>query len=85
MKETQSHLFIEYVRGLDKVLERIQEKYPDVPMMLCSGGGGRCDYEALKYFTEFWASDNTDPVKRIFMQWGYSYFFPAKSISAHVT
>ena len=85
LKENQSHLFIEYVRGLYKVLERIQEKYPDVPMMLCSGGGGRCDYEALKYFTEFWASDNTDPVKRIFMQWGYSYFFPAKSISAHVT
>ena len=54
-------------------------------MMLCSGGGARCDYGALKYFTEFWASDNTDPVRRIFIQWGFSYFFPAKSIGAHVT
>ena len=54
-------------------------------MMLCSGGGGRSDYEALKYFTEFWPSDNTDPVERIFIQWGYSHLFPAKSIAAHVT
>ena len=67
------------------VLERIKQKYPNLPMMLCSGGGGRCDYEALKYFTEFWPSDNTDAVERIFIQWGYSYFFPAKSMAAHVT
>lgn len=33
-------------------------------MMLCSGGGGRSDYEALSYFTEFWPSDNTDPIER---------------------
>ncbi len=85
LKENQSHLYIEYVRGLYNVLDRIKAKYPDVPMMLCSGGGGRCDYEALQYFTEFWASDNTDPVRRIFIQWGFSHFFPAKSIGAHVT
>lgn len=85
LKEKQSHLYIEHVRGLYNVLKRVQEKYPDVPMMLCSGGGGRSDYEALKYFTEFWPSDNTDPVERIFIQWGYSHLFPAKSIAAHVT
>ena len=85
LKDQQSHLYIEYVRGLYNVLERIKQKYPNLPMMLCSGGGGRCDYEALKYFTEFWPSDNTDAVERIFIQWGYSYFFPAKSMAAHVT
>jgi alpha-galactosidase len=53
--------------------------------MLCSGGGGRTDYAALKYFTEFWPSDNTDGLERIYIQWGYSYFFPANIISAHVT
>lgn len=51
----------------------------------CSGGGGRSDYEALKYFTEFWPSDNTDPIERIFIQWGFSHFFPAKAMAAHVT
>jgi len=53
--------------------------------MLCSGGGGRVDYAALQYFTEFWPSDNTDPLERIFMQWEYSYFYPAISSSNHVT
>ena len=54
-------------------------------MMLCSGGGGRSDYEALKYFTEFWCSDNTDPVTRAYIQWGFSQIFPAKAMAAHVT
>lgn len=85
LKEKQTHLFIEYTRSLYKVLQRIRAKYPHLPIMLCSGGGGRTDYEALKYFTEFWPSDNTDALERIFIQWGYSYFFPANTISAHVT
>lgn len=81
----QSHLYIEYVKGLYSLLERVRKKYPDVPMMLCSGGGGRGDYELLKYFTEFWPSDNTDPLERIFMQWEYSYFFPSIATDCHVT
>ncbi len=85
LKDKQQQLYIGHVRGLYKVLERIKAKYPNVPMMLCSGGGARCDYEALKYFTEFWCSDNTDPVERLFIQWGFSQFFPVKAMSAHVT
>ena len=83
--KNQSHLYIEYVRGLYKVLERVRAKYPTVPMMLCSGGGGRVDYAALQYFTEFWPSDNTEPLERIFIQWEYSYFYPAITSSNHVT
>ncbi|WP_301043099.1 alpha-galactosidase, partial [Parabacteroides goldsteinii] len=79
LKDQQSHLYIEHVKGLYNVLERVKAKYPNLPMMLCSGGGGRSDYEALKYFTEFWPSDNTDPIERIFIQWGYSHFFPSKT------
>lgn len=85
LKDRQNNLYVEYVRGLYKVLERIKTKYPNLPMMLCSGGGGRTDYEGLRYFTEFWPSDNTDPIERLFIQWGYSQFFPSKAIAAHVT
>ena len=81
----QSHLYIDYVHGLYTVLERLRVKYPKVPMMLCSGGGGRGDYEILKYFTEFWPSDDTEPIERIFMQWDYSYFFPSIATDNHVT
>ncbi len=81
----QSNIYVDYVKGLYKVLERIRAKYPKVPMMLCSGGGGRGDYEFLKYFTEFWPSDDTEPLERIFLQWNYSYFFPSITTDNHVT
>lgn len=84
-KDKQGQLYVDHVRGVYNVLKRVKEKYPDVPMMLCSGGGGRCDYEAMKYFTEFWCSDNTDPIERVYIQWGFSHFFPAKAMAAHVT
>ena len=85
LKKKQSNLYVDYVRGLYNVLKRLKAKYPDVPMMLCSGGGARCDYEALKYFTEYWCSDNTDPYERIYIQWSMSKFFPVKAMAAHVT
>ncbi|MEM0576828.1 alpha-galactosidase [Flavobacterium polysaccharolyticum] len=85
LKNQQSHLFIDYTKGLYKVLDRIKNKYPNLPMMLCAGGGGRVDYGLLNYFTEFWASDNTDPFDRVFIQWGYSNFYPALAICNHVT
>ncbi|WP_343556361.1 alpha-galactosidase [Sphingobacterium sp.] len=81
----QNHFYIDYTKGLYAILERIRSKYPDVPMMLCAGGGSRVDYGALKYFTEFWPSDNTNPYDRIFMQWEYSNYFPAIAVDNHVT
>lgn len=85
LKARQGNLYVDYVRGLYAVLNRVQSKYPKLYMMLCSGGGGRCDFEALKYFTEFWCSDNTDPVERIYIQWAFSHFMPAKALCSHVT
>ncbi|MDP4224198.1 MAG: alpha-galactosidase [Bacteroidota bacterium] len=85
LKDKQSHLYVDYVNSLYSVLERLRKKYPHLPVMLCSGGGGRVDYGALRYFTEFWASDNTDALERIYIQWGYSHFFPAISVCNHVT
>ncbi|MEL7676484.1 alpha-galactosidase [Elizabethkingia meningoseptica] len=85
LKDKQSNLYIDYTLGLYKVLQRIRDKYPNVEMMWCSGGGGRAEYGGLKYTNEFWPSDNTDPLQRIFIQYGYSYFFPMGIQCAHVT
>ncbi|WP_027449340.1 alpha-galactosidase [Xylanibacter brevis] len=84
-KEHQGNLYIDYVRGLYNVLQRVHANYPDLYMMMCSGGGARSDFEGLKYFTEFWCSDNTDPVSRLYIQWGYSQFIPSKAMCSHVT
>ncbi|MDV3676703.1 alpha-galactosidase [Elizabethkingia anophelis] len=85
LKDKQNNLYIDYTLGLYKVLERIRKKYPDTELMWCSGGGGRAEYGGLKYTNEFWPSDNTDPLQRIFIQYGYSYFFPMGIQCAHVT
>ncbi|MBN1131843.1 MAG: alpha-galactosidase [Bacteroidales bacterium] len=83
--EYQSHLWTEYVYGLYDVLEKVREKYPEVSMMVCSGGGGRIDYGTMPYFDEFWISDNTDALSRIFIQWGTTQFYPAMALASHVS
>ena len=81
----QSHLYIEYHRGLRKVLQRIRAKYPDLLMQACASGGGRISYGILPYFDEFWTSDDTDAIERIYMQWGVSQFYPAIAMGSHVS
>ena len=85
LKDKQSALYVDYTLSLYKILDRLRQKYPHLPIMLCAGGGGRTDYGALKYFAEFWPSDDTDPLERVYIQWGYSNFFPSLTISSHVT
>ncbi|WP_274950190.1 alpha-galactosidase [Bacteroides cutis] len=81
----QSHLWIDYNWALYRLMNRFSKEFPNVMAMLCAGGSGRVDYGALPYFHSFWPSDNTDPLGRIKIQWGFSHFFPASTISAHVT
>ena len=83
--DRQSELWIDYVNALYALMDKTAKTFPDTELMLCSGGGGRVDYGALKYFQEFWPSDNTDPMVRVPMQWDYSYFYPPMAIASHVT
>ena len=84
-KNKQSHLYIEYHRGFEKVCQRIRAKYPTLTIQACASGGGRANYGVLPYFDEFWVSDNTDALQRIYMQWGVSYFFPAIAMGSHIS
>lgn len=83
--DRQSHLMIEYHRGFAKVMDRIRAKYPDVTIQACASGGGRANYGMLPWFDEFWVSDNTDALQRIYMQWGTSHFFPAIAMASHIS
>ena len=84
-KDNQSHMYIEYHRGFEKVCQRIRAKYPDLTIQACASGGGRANWGCLPYFDEFWVSDNTDALQRIYMQWGTSYFFPAIAMASHIS
>ena len=83
--DNQSHLYIGYHEGLKKTLERIRAKYTDVTIQLCASGGGRVNWGLLPWFDEFWTSDNTDALQRIYMQWGTSAFFPAIAMGSHIS
>ena len=84
-KDRQSHLYIEYHRGFAAVCDRIRAKYPDVTIQACASGGGRANWGVMPWFDEFWVSDNTDALQRIYMQWGTSYFFPAIAMASHIS
>ncbi len=84
-KDRQSHMYIEYHRGFAKVCDRIRAKYPYVTIQACASGGGRANYGVMPWFDEFWVSDNTDALQRIYMQWGTSYFFPAIAMASHIS
>lgn len=84
-KDRQSHIYIEYHKGLRNVVERIRAKYPDLVLQACASGGARAGYGTLPYFDEFWTSDDTDALQRIYMQWGMSMFYPAAAMASHVS
>lgn len=83
--DKQSHLYIDYHKGFEAVCQRIRQKYPDLTIQACASGGGRANYGILPYFDEFWVSDNTDALQRVYMQWGTSYFFPAIAMASHIS
>ena len=84
-KDNQSHMYIEYHRGFEKVCQRIRKSYPNLTIQACASGGGRANYGLMPYFDEFWVSDNTDALQRVYMQWGTSYFFPAIAMASHIS
>lgn len=83
--DNQSHLYIDYWKGFEKTLDRIRAKYPDLTIQDCASGGGRANYGILPWFDEFWVSDNTDALQRVYMQWGTSHFFPAVAMASHIS
>ena len=75
----------DYVLGVYDFLERLRERYPDMLIEGCSGGGGRFDAGMLYYTPQIWCSDNTDAVDRVKIQYGTSFFYPASTVASHVS
>ncbi|MEI8114366.1 MAG: alpha-galactosidase [Bacteroidia bacterium] len=83
--DKQSQFWIDYVHGLYSVYERINKDFPNIEIQLCSSGGGRLEYGALPFHNEFWASDNTDPFTRLYIQFATSLIYPPKAMASHVS
>ena len=76
---------IAYWEGFAALCDRVREAYPDLTIQDCASGGGRANWGVLPWFDEFWVSDNTNALQRIYIQWGTSYFFPAIAMAAHIS
>ncbi|MFT8390153.1 MAG: alpha-galactosidase [Sporolactobacillus sp.] len=74
-----------YMLGLYAVLEKLTAAFPDILFENCSSGGGRFDPGMLYYMPQTWASDNTDAISRLTIQYGTSFVYPAITIGAHVS
>lgn len=74
-----------FVLGVYDLLERFLQRFPDILLEGCSGGGGRFDAAMLYYSPQIWCSDNTDAVNRLEIQYGTSFFYPVSSMGAHVS
>ena len=82
---SQGEILHRYVLGLYEMMEHLLERYPNLLLEGCSGGGGRFDAGMLYYAPQIWCSDNTDAVERLKIQYGTSFAYPMSSISAHVS
>jgi len=81
----QSELSHRFILGTYELMGRLRDRYPEVLVEGCAGGGGRFDLGMLCYQPQFWASDNTDALDRVLIQWGGSLFLPAVSVGAHIS
>ena len=74
-----------YMLGLYRILETLHQEFPTVLFESCSGGGGRFDPGMLYYMPQTWASDDSDAIERLAIQYGTSLVYPPQAMGAHVS
>lgn len=85
MTKDQGRVMYDYVLGLYDFLDRMVNRYPDLLIEGCSGGGGRFDAGMLYYTPQIWCSDNSDAIDRLRIQYGTSFGYPVSAMGAHVS
>lgn len=83
--QSQGKVLYHYVLGVYRFMEKVLERYPNLLLEGCSGGGGRFDAGMLYYCPQIWCSDNTDAIDRLDIQYGTSFGYPVSAMGAHVS
>lgn len=83
--DQQGEVYHRYVLGLYDLLEKIVDRYPDLLIEGCSGGGGRFDAGMAYYNPQIWASDDSDAIDRLTIQYGTSLVYPQSMMTSHVS
>jgi alpha-galactosidase len=83
--ENQKKVWVEYVRAVYSVMDRLRAKHAGVEIESCSGGGGRIDLGMLEHVDQVWTSDNTEAFDRLRIQEGFTLAYTPKAMMAWVT
>ena len=83
--DQQGEVLHRYILGVYRLYDRLTEGFPHVLFESCASGGGRFDPGLLYYAPQGWASDNSDAVERLKIQYGTTFCYPVSSIGAHVS
>ncbi len=81
----KQEFFHRFILGTYDLMGRLTKTFPNILLENCSGGGARFDPAMLSFSPQIWASDNTDPLERLYIQFGTSYCYPASTVGAHVS
>ena len=74
-----------YMLGVYELFDKLNRRYPDMLIEGCSSGGGRFDAGLMCYTPQIWASDNTDAIDRLKIQYGISFGYPVSVVGSHIS
>lgn len=83
--DEMKQVWVKNTQSFYRIIKEVRRKHPNVEYEACASGGGRVDYGAMRFFDEYWPSDNTDALDRLEIQHGYSYIYPIKYMRAWVS
>lgn len=84
-KNRQGEFHHRYMLGVYSIMDVLTRRFPEILFENCASGGGRFDAGMLYYFPQTWASDNSDGLARLKIQYGTSLCYPNISITAHIS
>ncbi|MCG5440027.1 alpha-galactosidase [Micromonospora foliorum] len=74
-----------HVANLHRIYERLRRDHPGVLIEACAGGGARTDLAMAARADVFWPSDNTGPLDRLAIQYGFLHANAPHLLSSWVT
>ncbi|MCT9108814.1 alpha-galactosidase [Streptomyces mirabilis] len=74
-----------HVAGYQRVLDHLRTAHPHVTVEGCAGGGARVEHATLARTDVMWPSDNTAPMDRLRIQYGYLHAHAPHTMSSWVT
>ncbi|MGW2898557.1 alpha-galactosidase [Streptomyces sp. NPDC001212] len=81
----QHDLDAAHVAGYLRVLDHLRTAHPHVTVEGCAGGGARVEHATLARTDVLWPSDNTAPIDRLRIQYGYLHAHAPHTMSSWVT